>query len=178
MREEVHAGIRERWCLVPQRLKRRVQLAAFHLCAPARLVVHELVSKADDEGRTLKWLSASSQRSLVQEMQDEVEPRHRVLIIDHVGDWRKEPLRFMVSTVRAKVSAWPMNADFVGFGLERGCALHDDCTYEAPMLASGCVIGLRCCVCLNAACAANEDGRSLKVLAGECVARIRGDGVA
>jgi hypothetical protein len=111
-------------------------------------------------------------------MQDELEPRHRVLIIDHVGDWRKEPLRFMVSTVRAEVSAWPMNADFVDFSFERGSALHDDCTYEAPMFASSCVIGLRCGGCLNAACAANENGRSLKVLAGECVARVRGDGVA
>ena len=77
VREKVHAGICERWWLMPQRLKGRVQLTAFHLCAPVRLVVNKLISKANDKGSTLKRLGPAIQGRFPQQVQNELKPRHR-----------------------------------------------------------------------------------------------------
>lgn len=97
--------------------------------------MNELISKANDKGSTLIRFGPAIQGRFLQQMQDEIKPRHRILIVDNISDGRQKSLGFMVGIVRAEVSAWPISTDFVGFSLESGSALHDDCTYEAPVLA-------------------------------------------
>ena len=98
MWKEVHARISERRWLMPQGLKGAIELPACHVCTPSRLIVHQLVAQAYDEG-AFEWFQATFDLRFFEKVQNQFKPRDRILAINYVRDRREKLLSLTVHAV-------------------------------------------------------------------------------